>query len=211
MSLTTICNKCNNTFENRNFKIHYDVCGVYKNCLQCGSKIFRLKKFCNNKCAAIYNNKNCENLKKSKRGPESTNPKVYKPCLKCGKPTRNEKFCCLKCNYDYSHNIYEEKVTKWINREEIYNKHKYFMKNYLLAVNNNSCSKCGWNQLHPKSKISPLHLHHKDGNYYNNFIENFEILCPNCHSLTENFGSRNVGKGNPDSRKYWRKNWNKNE
>lgn len=34
-------------------------------------------------------------------------------------------------------------------------------------------------------------LHHKDGNGKNNQLENIEILCPNCHSQTANYGSRN--------------------
>jgi len=32
-----------------------------------------------------------------------------------------------------------------------------------------------------------LHLHHKDGNKKNNSLENLQILCPNCHSMTSNF------------------------
>lgn len=31
-----------------------------------------------------------------------------------------------------------------------------------------------------------LELHHKDGNRFNNELENLQILCPNCHSLTPN-------------------------
>ena len=30
-----------------------------------------------------------------------------------------------------------------------------------------------------------LELHHKDGDHYNNVIENFQLLCPNCHSIQE--------------------------
>lgn len=37
----------------------------------------------------------------------------------------------------------------------------------------------------------PLELHHKDGNHYNNTLNNLEILCPNCHALTSNHGSKN--------------------
>jgi len=47
------------------------------------------------------------------------------------------------------------------------------------------CEECGiisWNN----KKIS-LQLHHKDGNCKNNKLENLKILCPNCHSQTENY------------------------
>jgi len=34
-------------------------------------------------------------------------------------------------------------------------------------------------------------MHHKDGNRSNNKEDNLELLCPNCHSLTDNFGILN--------------------
>ena len=32
-----------------------------------------------------------------------------------------------------------------------------------------------------------LQLHHKNGNPYDDRLENLQILCPNCHSQTHNF------------------------
>lgn len=40
-----------------------------------------------------------------------------------------------------------------------------------------------------------LELHHKDGDKLNNDLENLQLLCPNCHSLTENWRGRNNGNG----------------
>ncbi len=37
-------------------------------------------------------------------------------------------------------------------------------------------------------------LHHIDGDSYNNEINNLEILCPNCHSVTYNFRGKNIKK-----------------
>lgn len=38
----------------------------------------------------------------------------------------------------------------------------------------------------------PLEVHHIDGNCLNNNIENLQLLCPNCHTLTDNFrGKKN--------------------
>lgn len=51
------------------------------------------------------------------------------------------------------------------------------------------CECCGnteWNDL-----PIPLQLHHKDGNFRNNTLENLQLLCPNCHSLTDNYCGRN--------------------
>jgi hypothetical protein len=33
-------------------------------------------------------------------------------------------------------------------------------------------------------------LHHKDGNHLNNNIENLVLLCPNCHSQTDNYANK---------------------
>jgi hypothetical protein len=39
-----------------------------------------------------------------------------------------------------------------------------------------------------------LELEHKNGNSFDNRIENLTILCPNCHSQTETFRGRNKDK-----------------
>ncbi len=37
------------------------------------------------------------------------------------------------------------------------------------------------------SEEIPLELHHVDGNNQNNSLDNLQLLCPNCHALTENY------------------------
>lgn len=45
-----------------------------------------------------------------------------------------------------------------------------------------------------------MQLHHVDGNNKNNTLDNLQMLCPNCHSQTENYcGSANV----KDTKKYY--------
>ena len=40
----------------------------------------------------------------------------------------------------------------------------------------------------------PLEVHHKDGDRSNNTLENFELLCPNCHALTDSYRGKNSRK-----------------
>jgi Zn finger protein HypA/HybF involved in hydrogenase expression len=37
-----------------------------------------------------------------------------------------------------------------------------------------------------------LEVHHIDGNNKNNELTNLQILCPNCHSQTDNFRAKNI-------------------
>ena len=52
------------------------------------------------------------------------------------------------------------------------------------------CLVCGINSWNNKKIV--LELDHKDGNNKNNRIENLRLLCPNCHSQTKNFRSKNI-------------------
>ena len=40
----------------------------------------------------------------------------------------------------------------------------------------------------------PLELHHKDGNHFNNDLDNFQLLCPNCHAKTDSYRGKNCSK-----------------
>lgn len=53
------------------------------------------------------------------------------------------------------------------------------------------CEVCGLTEW--RRQELPLELHHVNGDGRDNRLENLQLLCPNCHSLTENWGGR--GKG----------------
>ena len=51
------------------------------------------------------------------------------------------------------------------------------------------CEECGIDTW--RSKPVSMALHHVNGDKHDNRLENLVLLCPNCHSQTENFGVKN--------------------
>ncbi len=51
---------------------------------------------------------------------------------------------------------------------------------------NQECGIIDWH-----NKELKLQVHHINGNHNDNRLENLQILCPNCHSQTDNFGKKN--------------------
>lgn len=166
---------------------------ISKFCLFCGSELDNLKKkFCSHSCAAKYNNKNIH-------------PKT-KICKNCGKLIEKRKtFCNSKCYNEY---IKKQQQNKWDNGEYTSEYIPVFVRNFLINKYNNKCQKCGWGEINIYTNKVPLQIHHIDGDCTNFDKENLELLCPNCHSLTENFGNLNKGKSKRNKRKEKRKSKN---
>ena len=54
------------------------------------------------------------------------------------------------------------------------------------------CEKCGLTEW--LGEPIPLEVHHIDGNRHNNTIENYQLLCPNCHATTDSYRGKNSAK-----------------
>lgn len=50
------------------------------------------------------------------------------------------------------------------------------------------CEKCG--RIEWEGHPIPLQVHHINGDHFDNRIENLQVLCSNCHSLTDTFGKK---------------------
>ena len=50
------------------------------------------------------------------------------------------------------------------------------------------CERCGLSEW--QASPIPLELHHINGDNKDNRLENLQLLCPNCHALTESYRGR---------------------
>ncbi len=60
------------------------------------------------------------------------------------------------------------------------------------GLKSNRCEECGiveW-----RGRPLAMALHHRNGDGTDNRLANLQMLCPNCHSQTDNFGGRNRGR-----------------
>lgn len=122
--------------------------------------------------------------------------KKEKKCLNCSSdiPNRNV-YCDNKCQMEYQLNekfiLLEENKFDLLGREDNLD---VLTKKYLIKKHGEKCMLCGWSVVNQWTKKVPIQLNHIDGNPHNHNISNTELLCPNCHSLTEFFGRRGKGR-----------------
>jgi DNA-binding CsgD family transcriptional regulator len=58
------------------------------------------------------------------------------------------------------------------------------------GIKTRRCETCGLSER--RGVAIPLALHHVNGDRNDNRLENLQILCPNCHGLTDTWGGRNL-------------------
>lgn len=77
-----------------------------------------------------------------------------------------------------------------LNNEVSYLSHKLKIRLIREGIKEEVCEMCG-NKEWLGHKI-PLELHHIDGNHNNNNLNNIQLLCPNCHALTDNYRGKKI-------------------
>lgn len=139
--------------------------------------------------------------------------KVCEQCHDEFEAERKERmFCSLKCS-SLSHKRHftirqkhDTLIQLWLD-----NKHSghWIGKNnelhpaireWLKQRSGEKCELCGWAEVNKYTGKIPLQVHHIDGDSKNCRPENLQYICPNCHSLTKNYGSRNKGNGRQNRR-----------
>lgn len=190
------CEICHRQIKSSGYKKH--LLGHKKdgNCLFCGKSV-RAKRFCNHSCCASFHNRG------NRRHGNPVNSD--KKCFNCGItiPLSSKKYCSHDCDNKFK---YKNNIERWL-RGELKghndgknNSIKDFVRKWLYERANNKCEKCGWAEINKFTGKKPLSVHHKDGNAENTVPVNIELICPNCHSLTETYGALNKGNGRKNRR-----------
>lgn len=160
-----------------------------KNCKYCGTPLENDKNtFCDRSCSAKHNN-------------PIYRVKTAKLCLNCGTPLTNREsvYCSMRCFGEYKFNkktlqlFYDGKIERSLTLRKI-----------LTYLFGDKCGKCGMPNVWNGDPLT-LEVHHIDGNSDNNFPNNLQLLCPNCHSQTGTFNGKSK---NTKRNKYFRDRYN---
>jgi hypothetical protein len=146
------------------------------NCLNCGCKTNN-PKFCSKSCSASFNNKG---VRRHGSGED-------KACLNCGKINYDKKYCSNKCQGEHK----RKNSVKLIEKNELMNWKS--IKRYLMD-NFGKCDVCGISEW--QGNYITLECDHIDGDITNNILSNSRLLCPNCHSQTHTYRSKNIHNPN---------------
>lgn len=123
-----------------------------------------------------------------KKGNNTWNKGKIAPCPELG-------------GIEYTNNLIESDSYKTLGEGTI-RKH---VKRFLIYKNGHKCEICHnntWNN-QPISLICD----HIDGNWQNNEINNFRLVCPNCDAQLPTFKSKNRGNGRQYDKEYYKRKW----
>ena len=118
------------------------------------------------------------------------------PCLNCGKPTRNPKYCTNRCQRALTS---AAKIAEIEATQSIPSKSPRLARRYLVAVRGHRCELCQIERWQDQRVL--LVLDHVDGNADNWVLANLRLICPNSDALLPTFKSRNRGRGRAWRRK----------
>jgi len=163
----------------------YDALG--KGCLHCGTKIPYVRrdtKFCNQSCAASYNNRGVRR--------HGNAPAV---CKQCAKPLAKSKreYCSAGCHKNHiwvqTRLLIEKRGDVAINKVA----NSKSARRYLRETRGACCAVCRTTEW--CGREVPLVLDHIDGNADNWLLGNLRLICGNCDMQTATYKGKNRGHG----------------
>lgn len=109
-----------------------------------------------------------------------------------------------KANIDYSHftgrakkyNLRHKHISEYLTPNSKIESYKLKIRLFNEGIKQNKCDKCGITEW--QGEHIDIQLHHIDGVNTNNVLENLQMLCPNCHAITDN----HKGKANAVTQNY---------
>lgn len=144
----------------------------------------RRKNFCSQKCSTIYWNKN-RNIKRTWSCEIS--------CKWCWKTFKRKwiknVFCWTDCMWKFRANKFREDVNKKLDSWENVWLKTWSIKPVIINRRWYRCECCKNSEWMWKN--IPLELHHIDWDSKNNTDKNLMLICPNCHTFTDNYKSKN--------------------
>ncbi len=110
-------------------------------------------------------------------------------CLACGRSLRAQQrtYCSIECQADYQF------LQKLVDGEPTPEITALSLKRWLLRQRGHQCEVCKLTEW--LDQPIPLEMHHIDGDAKNNTFANLQLICPNCHALTETYKAKNTGNG----------------
>ena len=152
--------------------------GFMKFCKKC-NKPCKIK-YCSRSCSASVNNI-------SKQRNFKFGKYADKKCFICDNITSNQIYCSRTCFNIHRDIKVNDKIKSGLYK--IACGDTTMLRKYLIKERGRCCELCKFDMW--LNKPIPLNVHHKDGDAYNNKLDNLQLLCLNCHGLTENFGNKN--------------------
>lgn len=157
------------------------------NCVNC-NKETKNARFCSRNCSTSFNNKG---------KPHGPKRKKFNKCPICGIITDGRR---TYCSLDHKRMGLLKRLAGArgifaLNEEEIFTVESRYsrsaVRRFILEKNVKiaACSHNVW-----EDKVLTKDLHHKNNVQTDNRKENLEFLCPNCHSMTENYKFKNGNK-----------------
>jgi Zn finger protein HypA/HybF involved in hydrogenase expression len=165
-----------------------------KNCNKCGNEfepVKGLKSYCSIECRNSRTWSEADKIKKSKSAKQSD--KVKEANRKNANNTERIK--------KYKQRVKENREIKIIKImetpfEQLTWSNQRLKIYYEQECKCNNCGNGKW-----QGEDIPLELEHKDGDHFNNDRNNLELLCPNCHALTDTWRGRNKKRKRPNGHK----------
>ena len=146
-------------------------------CKKCGSE-FNPQKGLLNYCSMA-----CRN---SRKRPESVRRKIAES-VKQTAIWETEEWKKNITEANRREDVILKKKQTWVEKRDYESAHISSLKKYYLEEHTN-CEVCGVSEWNGQSLR--LEVHHIDSDTTNNTFDNFQALCPNCHSLTEGWRGR---------------------